>query len=515
MKIKPEKKYILNPAYILFPDNHCAYIANSKGTSSFSQAENADNNFLQLIMPVYAMLFSYWDGRLTYQETLDKISEETNIGKEMLSEFFSHCINNDDKILINGKNGLQQENQFKNWIPPFFIIPSDNGLVRTDMYPTKDFIIPKKNWDLEKCRSRVPLQLNLMLTNKCVTDCLYCYADKQHQIENPLSADKWISIIEEADRFGCLSIDIAGGEVFLFPGIEKILQCLYRHGYDPYLSTKIPLGEERILKLKESGLKELQLSIDAWDSQTLQKLLHVNANYFEQLKRSMKLLEKHGIHVKVKSVITRFNDSLQSIEKLLLNLTTFSNIEEISLAPAEFSIYKKMDGFLQYKTTLAQWERIKALKNEFLEKHPDSCIIDCQIPTSGNDFNDPAEEKKKKFKKRSRCTGNIIGLYILADGKVGICEELYWDPRFIVGDLRSQSILEVWNSPKALSLYNLSQNKFRKESACHNCYEFNRCHQQSGVCWKYVIEAYGAENWDYPDPRCPAAPPVINSFYIQ
>jgi len=43
-----------------------------------------------------------------------------------------------------------------------------------------------------------------------------------------------------------------------------------------------------------------------------------------------------------------------------------------------------MDGFLQYKTTLAQWERIKALKNEFLEKHPDSCIIDCQIQNGYN-----------------------------------------------------------------------------------------------------------------------------------
>ena len=106
-------------------------------------------------------------------------------------------------------------------------------------------------------------------------------------------------------------------------------------------------------------------------------------------------------------------------------------------------------------------------------------------------------------------------LYVLPDGQVTICEELYWNPRFIIGDVRKQSLMEIWESKKALELYNLSQETFRKTSACHICPQFDPCHQQSGVCWKMVIEAYGDEYWDLPDPRCPYAPPATQKYYIE
>ncbi len=514
MNIKPEQKYMINPAYTLLPDKHCAFIANSKGTGSFSQPERADGNFLQMTAPLYAIMFAYWDGKLSYAETLSKIAEETGMDSEAIATFLAPCFENSEKNLMEYKEKLPDGTVLRNWIPPYFIISAENR-VREDLQPPQAFLIPKKDWDFKQSRSYFPHQLNLMLTNRCVTNCIYCYADKKHQIENPLSADKWISIIEEADRIGTLSIDISGGEVFLFPGVERILQCLYQHGYAPYISTKIPLSEERILRLKAAGLKELQVSIDAWDAQTLKKLLQVPESYFEQLKQTLELLEKHQIHVKVKSVITRFNDSLASIENLLRHLTAYGNITEISLAPAEFSIYKKMEGFLQYRTTLAQWKRIEEFRENFVAKYRGNCEISCQEPADFHESTAPIDIKRENFAKRARCTGNINGFYVLADGKVGICEELYWDPRFIIGNLRTQSIMEVWESEKARSLYQLSQNQIRKESTCHRCAEFYSCHRQNGVCWKLVVEAYGNENWDYPDPRCPAAPPIINYCYIQ
>ncbi|MDR0546598.1 MAG: SPASM domain-containing protein, partial [Dysgonamonadaceae bacterium] len=70
---------------------------------------------------------------------------------------------------------------------------------------------------------------------------------------------------------------------------------------------------------------------------------------------------------------------------------------------------------------------------------------------------------------------------MLPDEQTTICEELYWSPKFIIGDVTTQSIIEIWNSEKATKLYNLSQSDFRVTSACKYCPDFNFCRSRLGV----------------------------------
>lgn len=44
----------------------------------------------------------------------------------------------------------------------------------------------------------------------------------------------------------------------------------------------------------------------------------------------------------------------------------------------------------------------------------------------------------------------------MPDGKVTICEELYWHPHFIIGDLKKQTLKEIWNSQKAKDIFILN-----------------------------------------------------------
>ena len=118
----------------------------------------------------------------------------------------------------------------------------------------------------------------------------------------------------------------------------------------------------------------------------------------------------------------------------------------------------------------------------------------------------------KSFKERSLCTANVDGFVVLPDGKVTICEELYWNPDFLIGDLNHMSISDVWNSPKALSLWNIHQDSVPSDSACRECQDFRECRLKKGVCWKFVLAAYGRENPFYPDPRCPKAPCIKYHF---
>ena len=129
-----------------------------------------------------------------------------------------------------------------------------------------------------------------------------------------------------------------------------------------------------------------------------------------------------------------------------------------------FSLYKSPDFYNSIKPSLASIERIEQYIQE-LEKE-ERLKIDFVIssPDTENDYNSK-RHKEQHFDHRSVCTGNQRSFVILPDGKVTICEELYWHPNFIIGDLTKQSILEVWNSDKAISLFNITQNDMQPEIA--------------------------------------------------
>jgi radical SAM protein with 4Fe4S-binding SPASM domain len=112
----------------------------------------------------------------------------------------------------------------------------------------------------------------------------------------------------------------------------------------------------------------------------------------------------------------------------------------------------------------------------------------------------------------SRCSANYSNILILPDGKVTICEQLYWHPEYIIGDLTTQSIEEVWNSPRALELAFPHKEHFRDESVCKHCDIFEECHAYPNKCFIDVLKGYGNENGDYPDPRCIKAPPFVNEL---
>jgi len=73
--------------------------------------------------------------------------------------------------------------------------------------------------------------------------------------------------------------------------------------------------------------------------------------------------------------------------------------------------------------------------------------------------------------------------------------------------------MEMWNSEKALNLWNFSQDEVRDSSPCKTCADFEECRRGKGNCWRFAIAAYGEENYDYPAPNCPLAPEVTRPYF--
>ena len=57
--------------------------------------------------------------------------------------------------------------------------------------------------------------------------------------------------------------------------------------------------------------------------------------------------------------------------------------------------------------------------------------------------------------------------FVLPDGKVSACEQLYWHPQFILGDLKEQTLAEIWQSPRAKALFEMGQTQATIERSGH------------------------------------------------
>ena len=473
-----------------------------------------DTSISWRLNPVYAVIFSFFNGRFALSDTIKQISAEIGLSESKIIDFVTPFFYNTERLSV--KYAFEEtEEKFQNRsfsFPKRFIIENTDDTPRTDLHSKEEFYIRKELWNFDTFRLSHPIIITLMLNNKCVTDCVYCYANKDYKVENPLSTEKILSLIKEANDLGVQTFNLNGGEVLLHKDWYIILKELLQYGFLPYISTKVPLTEEQIKQLKDLGIQRIQVSIDAWNGVTLSKVLGVKESYFDKIKETLRLLELYDIKVLIKSVITKHNDELNEIETLLTNLVKFSNIVSISVAPGESSLYKQGEtGFLNYRITKEKWNKISEWVSTFAANF--AIKISAQGVLSKDSLFSPVEEKAKVFGKRSLCSANTISLYILPDGQVTICEELYWSPKFIIGDVTKQSIMEIWDSEKAKGLYKLSQNDFRPQSACKYCPDFSFCRSTLGVCWKYIYLAYGKEHWDLPDPRCPLAPPPVNEFY--
>ena len=499
--INLDKYYIINPAYkfkddtkrVILTNNNTLYVDNyNRLETGFSAG------FSTIVHPLVAYMFAFFNGEMNLRDTITELSSVINKPFDDVLRTFSLFIYNSEKQMYRLPKNLVAP------IPINFIIEKQDLPIRDllgNIDINKMLLDPELN--LNTFRNYVPNEISLMITNKCMTDCVYCYADTSHKVENPLTFERVKELIEEAHSLGCREFGIIGGDIFLYKKWDELLEILHKYEYNPYISTKIPIGEDEIIKLKERNIDNVQISLDTVDREVLKTMIKVPHSYLDKMKNTFDLLQKYNIKLTVKSVITKFNDDLTSVKNLIDFLVQYDNLHTITITPGEFSLHKPFTYKSNKENISKIQEYVKELNNPkvFMQPHnaPDNSCF---------------EKKMIKHNNRAMCSGNASSLFILPDGKVTICEQMYWTPFFLLGDVTHNTIMEVWNSPKALSLWNIKQEEFQDASPCKKCNIFENCRRGLGSCWRMAMMAYGTENYDFPYPQCPYAPPVTKPFYI-
>ena len=478
-------KVLFNPIYRLKVDKGKVLIFHRGG---IVRAEDQhDEGFCGAIHPLHAIILSFLNGKELY-ESVEDIKSFIQLDAKDIYSFITNLLDNDSSKVIHYKN--------YNIVFPSYLIISSNETRDVVYNPTVFLLYPV---DLSVSRPISVSKLTLMVNNICSTNCYYCYADKRKIVENILSLERYKQIIDEAKLNGVVSIDVIGGEFFLYPYWKQLYSYLIEHNYYPLLSTKICLKESDIKFLSDNKCTQLQFSLDSLIPKTLNRMLGVNDRYVNNVKATLSLLDKYGIKVAIHSILTQKNSTEKDFTSIFEFINNLSNILYWKPDLGAESVYVNESIRGTIAPSKSAQASILLLRNNLQEK------ANFPILSSGLDEIDASSTINTwaKFNERSVCAGNYLQLFVLPDGNVTICEELYWHPKFIVGNIINQSLDEIWNSELALNLYNLKQSEISNGSPCKTCKDYEACRIPKQVCYRDIVRKYGAEKWDYPDVKCP------------
>lgn len=493
--------WILNPDYSFKNDGDrvCMYTKRVRRYDS-----SAD--WIGYVHPSQAMILGVFTNARPADDLCTELSEHFNIRVDIIHNLIKKYMGNDAPV-------------YTTWaghdipFPKNVLIPADGIDIENVHYDFSFEDLQCSKVDTTQDRShRAPHSALWMLTAACATSCKYCYADRSTR-HVPLSTERILELIDEFHSFRMEYVDIIGGEIFLRKDWDIILKRLVDYGMSPtYISTKLPVSDEIIARLNATGFRNVvQISLDSMSDSVLQNTIGTRSGYVERIKAGIARLEKYGYPIQIDTILTGENSNREQIDSLFNYIKAIKNLTIWEIRVPELSLYTP-ETFNEIKASKYDLENIRDyVKTQLIPDSP----IKILFSSEALDENFRQDGPDKGCFHGGSCGILRNRVFILPDGKVSVCEQMYWHKDFIIGDLSHQTLEEVWNSPKAHALFRMTDSMFRKDSPCHECSHFARCNKSKRRCVVKVVKAYGLENWDYPDPRCKFAPEIKSGLIYQ
>jgi radical SAM protein with 4Fe4S-binding SPASM domain len=498
--------YIVNSNYILKNDEKRVILCYRYNACLHNPTHYiAETVFCSYIHPEQAKIFSLFDGKNTLFQVITAVAERLDLSQERAEKLILPYIENEDRlsVVLNGTKFI---------FPKNFIVPLKES-APVHVYKENDFNYDSLDFNNYRLYT-FPLEVTLMVNTLCLVDCIYCYADCRKKMDCQIPIETLDKLISDCQQNNIRSFNLMGGEVLKYKNwkwlVFKLLDC----GFTPFISTKIPIDSCTIKELYDLGIREFQISLDSFDSDVLEKNLHIvhGKRYIEKMRKTLAELEKIGINIHVHAVITRHNRELSHLKEYLHELNSYRNISNLQLSIAADSLYK--DNYLNHRINKDEIKLLSSYVKEIKESNAYPFNINMSGGFLKENYLENKENKKNIFQKRGLCSANVRQVFILPNGDVTFCEELMFHPQFILGNVIEQDLQTIWKNNK---LKTLEGRSLYADSRCGKCKEFDKCKGSAskGVCWKEILHAYGSDKWNYPDPKCPYAPEKMRPFYVE
>ena len=165
-----------------------------------------------------------------------------------------------------------------------------------------------------------PVAMNWVITNQCPLRCVHCLNGFHAPDPKELDTKKRASIIESAFAMGVRRLSIMGGEPFIVPELDLLVEYARRHDIDVNITTSGIVRHREMLERMAPGVEYLNISIDGpqeLNDEYRGAGVHAKAMEFTRLAQDV------GIPIRIYTVLSWANSTAEmadSISQQLLEL---------------------------------------------------------------------------------------------------------------------------------------------------------------------------------------------------
>ena len=161
--------------------------------------------------------------------------------------------------------------------------------------------------------------LRVSVTERCNFRCQYCMPEKPFSWvpkENLLSYEDLFKFIKASIDEGIKKVRITGGEPLLREGLDQFVKMIfdYKNDIDLALTTNGFLLPNAAQKLKDAGLKRINISLDSLNAATAAKI--AQKDVLETVLKGIEAADDAGLKIKINCVPIKGINDIDLIEVL-------------------------------------------------------------------------------------------------------------------------------------------------------------------------------------------------------
>ncbi len=298
------------------------------------------------------------------------------------------------------------------------------------------------------------------LTLKCNMRCKHCGSVAGKARENELTVDECLNVAEQLVKLGCKQVTFIGGEVFLYKGWEIIARKLTENGiYVNIITNGFLLGDEQIAQIKYARLVNIGISLDGMQDNH-NNIRNVNTS-FDKVMEAFDVLNRERIPVAiVTSLIDQNFEDLWPIYDLLV---------ENDIQLWQIQIVNPMGNMVDKKSFLLDPSKVSLVTRFIREKRSEQKVMIYAGDNIGY-FDENELYLRSQPGTAYEWFGCQAGLRVVGIDSIGNvkgCESLYSD-EFIEGNLREESLSEIWNKEDNFA-YNRAFDVSMLTGSCKGC----------------------------------------------
>ena len=219
-----------------------------------------------------------------------------------------------------------------------------------------------------------PYTLIAELTYRCPLRCPYCSNPVDYQDDpSELATADWTRIFSEAEGLGVVQLHLTGGEPLVRKDLEGLIaQARSLDFYTNLITSGVPLTRARLKALRAAGLDNVQLSIQAVDKETSDRI----AGYasFDTKIEVARWIKDEGLPLTLNMVLHRHN--LDDVEKLIA-LGESLSADRLELANTQYHGWASLnrDALMPTAAQLSRAHQIAAAARVRLEGKMDLVYV--------------------------------------------------------------------------------------------------------------------------------------------